>query len=581
MIFLDKTKVLFYQAVDITYNYIYDKYKQASQQFTISSPYMQIITVLYNISENIYLYFEDSINELNILKARKIQSIHGLSRLVGHDPARANCAKGELKLKIKFDEVQNIVGSYIVFTNGMTALCKNNNLIYTAILTQDKLLINSNNKNYIYFNIYQGEFDTQTFISNGTELQSFNVQQKKNTFIDEQNIAVYVNGERYPIFDFLYDLDGGATGCLVKTGINGGIDIYFGNGYFGKIPEQGAQIQVTYLQTYGVSGNIYSNVNEISFEWQTIILDNLGNEVDINDIFSTELNTKIIFGSNPEDSNFTKLIAPNASRTNVLGNPDSYIYFLQKLNIFSYVDAYTLLDDDYLHDNNIIYLFLVPDVKRKLEEQNYFQIPSTDFVLENDEKDTLLNLIVSGKKQVPGAELQIVDPTIKRYIANITIRVYEGYDDTTLRSAIVSKASEYFLAIKRRDRIPRSDLIRIIERVDYVDSVHVEFISAMNEKAIAQGFYVQQITDTSGKTTEQQVTLGSQDDPNLGLDEFGDIIMDINDLPILRGNFYDRNNNYYTEYLETGKQGPFNITIKEVIKKDLYTDIIKAKLDTF
>ena len=579
MTFLDKSKVLFLRAVDSTYNFIYEKYKAAEQQFTVASPYMQIIQVLYNISQYIYLYFEESITELNILKARKIQSIHGLSRLAGHDPARANCSKGELKLKIKNDEIESILGSHVIFTNGLTALCKNNNLTYTAILTQERILISKDTTDYIYFNIYQGEFDNQTFISDGTEMQSFNVQPKKGTMIDEQHIAIYVNGQKFPIFEFLYDMDGGIPGCMVKTGISGGIDLYFGNGFFGQVHGPGAEIKVVYLQTLGLSGNIYSNVSEVQFEWQDMIQDNLGNDVDMNSVFTTELNTKIIFGSNPENSKFTRLIAPNASRTNVLGNPESYIYFLQKMNIFSHVDAYTLLNDDYLHDDNVIYLFLIPDVKRKLEEKNYFKISSNSFIMEPEEQESLLNRIVASKKQVPGAELKIVQPNVIRYICNVNLRVFEGYDRTTLFSNITSKLSEYFLTIKRRDRIPRSDLIRIIERIDYVDSVHVEFISAMNEKAIAQGFYTQIITDSSGKTVEQQVILNTQDDPNLGLDEFGDIIMSVNDLPIIRGNFNDRNNNYYTEYVEDGKPGPLNINIIEVVKKDIYSDIVQAKLN--
>ena len=38
---------------------------------------------------------------------------------------------------------------------------------------------------------------------------------------------------------------------VVKTGLDGGIDIIFGNGSFGRIPRIGSVIEVYYLQTKG------------------------------------------------------------------------------------------------------------------------------------------------------------------------------------------------------------------------------------------------------------------------------------------------------------------------------------------
>lgn len=578
MNFLDKSKILFFDAVNETYKFLLDKYNQAKQVLTPASPYMQIILVLHNIAQIMYAYLGDILPEFNINKARKVQSIHGLSRLSGHNPTRANCAKGEIKFKIKAEEIQNIPGSYIIIPDRLTVKIKNNNLVYTVLLNKERIVIDSKNLNYFYANIVEGEFDEQTFISNGRLMQSYNVQSRQATFIDDQYVAVYVNGIIYPTYDFFYDIPFDTEGCLVKTGISGGIDIYFGNTNFGKIPPEGAEISVVYLETSGRAGNIYNNFSEVEFEWEEDFEDNLGNEINPNEFFNTSLNSEIAFGSNPENTQFTKLIAPYASRTNVLGNDDNYIYFLRKLNMFSYVDVYTTFDDDFLQDDNIFYLFLIPDVKRKLVENNYFKIPTNNFYLTQNEKNKILDLITSSKRQVPGSDIVFVDPVIKKYILNIALKVYDGYDDQTLRNEILSITSNYFLNVRRRDTIPRSDIVRLIEQIEFVDSVYVEFLSVDNEIAIAKGFYISEEIGADG-IQEVRVDLAENENPNLGLDDFGDILIRNGELPIIRGDFTDSNGNYYNEYYTANSLSNINIFIKQVKPKDLFADIVINNLE--
>ena len=46
---------------------------------------------------------------------------------------------------------------------------------------------------------------------------------------------------------------------MVKTGQTGGIDIFFGNSYQGKIPPLGSTILAEYLLTDGEEGNIQNH----------------------------------------------------------------------------------------------------------------------------------------------------------------------------------------------------------------------------------------------------------------------------------------------------------------------------------
>jgi len=78
--------------------------------------------------------------------------------------------------------------------------------------------------------------------------------------------------------------------------------------------------------------------------------------------------------------------------------------------------------------------------------------------------------------------VKLVDPVIKKYVINIYLVVYEKYSLDNIYDNIINKLSEYFLSLQRRDLIPASDLIRIIEEIDGIDSVNVYFVSEENER---------------------------------------------------------------------------------------------------
>lgn len=93
--------------------------------------------------------------------------------------------------------------------------------------------------------IIQGKFETQTFTGDGEPLQSFNAQTKGLT--DHSKISVSVNGELWTKQESLYDLQRDEKGYLIKTGISGGLDVYFGNTAFGMAPQQGSKIEIEYV----------------------------------------------------------------------------------------------------------------------------------------------------------------------------------------------------------------------------------------------------------------------------------------------------------------------------------------------
>ena len=573
MSFFSKTRIKATELFNDAFEYLQRTYDQSVEVFTPASPFGQILTVLANLGELIMFYIEAVATELNIARARNVESIYGLSRLTGHDPTRGISARGIIGLRLNTTAISQISGSYIQIQNLAKLQISQNNLQYFLRFNSDFIKLEKSNPEFVNVELIQGELESQSFTGTGTDLQSYNITTKDAT--DQNFIKVTVDGFQYEIVDSLYDMDFEKKAVMVKTGINGGLSVFFGNKQFGYPPPLGSIIQVEYLKTRGSLGNLNGKTLDIKFIDSGI--DVFGNEVDLNEYLALNITRLPNFGSDSEDPDFTRLIAPYSSRSFVLANPNNYIYYLRKYNYFSFIDAYNTKDDMYINDDNIIYLFLIPDIQKKLTtDKDYFDVDEEEFTLTPDEKQHVLDILNESGRQVVTAEVRINDPIIKRYILNIVIRYFDNVDKEIIRNNIRAALSDYFLHVNRRDRIPRSDLISIIESVEGIDSVNVFYISEDNENAIRQGYYevpvygIDPATDQKTLIEMKQIVLAEGEDPQLGLDEFGDIVIGSDELAIIRGGWYDRNNNFYEDVPNPTSMSSLNVFFKEAIPYDVY-----------
>ena len=97
--------------------------------------------------------------------------------------------------------------------------------------------------------------------------------------------------------------------CIVKTGINGGVDIYFGNSDYGYIPTFGEVITIEYISSSGFSGNIQESSSSVILEFQDSATDSFGGELDLNEIFDISVSKKIIMGADAEENGFYEELA--------------------------------------------------------------------------------------------------------------------------------------------------------------------------------------------------------------------------------------------------------------------------------
>ena len=564
-----KASDLVQQAVE----YLVIKYEQAASVFTPASPFGQLLVVISNIAELIFTYISHTAEEMNIRTAQNIESIQGLAQLTGHEAHRGGSAYGVMGIKLNTSN--DFEGNHLKIRNFSKFMINETGCVYFMNLPSDSIKLSVGGGTFVSVPFMQGEIETQTFTSNGDPLQSFNPVIKGMT--DHDNVAVRVNGKEWRKVNSLYDMpayDGDnpeASECfIVKTSPSIGISIFFGNENFGKIPPAGALIEVVYIKTSGFAGN--SNSTGLSYKFMDMGVDEYGNEVDLNEVLIVETIAPPMLGTNYEDPEFTKAIAPKASKSFVLATPENYINFLSKYNQYSFIHAYQTKDDNNITDDNVIYLKIIPNIKKKLSSsEDYFEVPVSEFVLDKYEKESLMAALENSGRMLIGTEVEIVNPTVKYFTINVVLRYFNNVDRVSISSNIRSVLNKYFLNINRSDIIPKSDLITLIEAIDGVDTCDVFFMTKDNEMAKRNGYYY----DEWGLS----IPVGKNEDPQIGFDAYGNLQMDKGCIYVPRGGWKDANGNYYTVTPEEGKIGPLNIFFQTAVDSSAYSMEMQKKLN--
>lgn len=613
-----RTRLRFNQLYDDAISYLREIYGNVGETYTNASPFGQLLRVILHLGRMILYYVEDSITELNINTAVRESSVKGIATLTGHNPYRGTAARGSIKLT--YNNNSDYRDRSVTIPNYAQLINYSNGLKYFIILPSENLIFHLSTGNiYNNISIIQGEMKYQQATGTGYALQSYSFALGNNSLgiVDHFFTNVYVNGERWKAVDSILDMSFNEKACIIKTGFNNSIDVFFGNGANGAVPPVGSTILFEYVLCQGENGNIdrlnQTSNNNWKFETEGYLSD--GSVVDLNEIITISTDNDIIFGTAPENILMTRMLAPNSSRSFVLANPINYDYFLRRMGIFSVIDAiqgfstyndvksqyeyskaqaeYTLLKENYTAqanltgsdsaaakdlykqmiaanelvkktkiayensklDDNTVYLFLVPDISKRISDTtNYFTCDESSFMLTNNEKDGIINLIKSSGQQMLTIDNIIIDPATPRFAINIFIQIWEEYEYDNIKSHIIENISQYLIKNKRRDRIPVSDLIAVVEKIEGIDSVTISFDADKNNDKI----------------------YGTN---NYGIDEYGDILisriitdylgnkMEIKDIyPLFRGGFTSINDVEYSDDISDGMLGPINITVRGVTR---------------
>ena len=515
-------------------------YNKSAINMSPASPYGQILEIQKELFQHNIIYLKNAVNQINIEETTNDKVIRNIARIAGHSPSRAISASGTLKFKLKpgIDIADEIKDQNVIINDETTIKNKSNSLDYTIKLGTEKNIYPIAVNSEFYVTIVQGKFETQKFTGDGTYNQSFRANVPTTASIENFNYTIRYNGSVVSIKDHKYDMLPGELACYVRTGFNGGLDVFFGSKNFGFIPATGSLIEITYLLTNGLEGEV---LNPVVNDWRIIddILDGKGNPLKMEDLFDIFIETPVNFSADAEDSKMMKQTIPYVSRNFVLATPDQFIFHLRRLNMFSKVNAFNKLNDNDFSvtdtvletsvrkikgsvnrndsrtkintnldnflslyskyktnmNDNEIYLYLIPDVRKYFnDDMNYFNVPFDVFYLDDDEQSKVLNYLRQVGTMSMTTNIKIVQPTITRYVLHVYVRKFSNALEDNIEQEIIASISDYLLVYERFDRLPVSDLLNLVKNVSGVDSTSLYFVSKENEdyhrKAIETGLSI-------------------------------------------------------------------------------------------
>lgn len=557
-------------------NFIRDTYNKAGINLSPADPYGHILQTLEMIFSSSMLYLKNAISQFDINNPtnNNAKMIRALARVAGYNPSRAISATGTISLQLLpgIDIPTEIPGSKLTILNGTKLTNKTNGLEYFVDLGgTERATYELDHSKKIFIPVVQGRVETQTFTGQGQKNQSFNVNLPNGQSVEQYRTTLTVDGQFWNNVEHLFDMLPEQQAWYSRTGIEGGLDVYFGTGNFGAIPGIGDEIEVRYVVSDGSLGNIpHLLVNDWTFVDD--VYDGFGVSVDIESNFNVFIENEISLGGDAETPQFTKQIMPYVSRNFVLARPEQYIFMLSRLNVFSQIDAFTTEkgtenDNEDTSDDSVVYLFLIPNIALFTTGGNsYFDLGLNAFILEEAEKQKIAQYIRTQGTLAVGTSLKILDPLIRKYILNIFIRIFEDAIEDNVRNEILDVVSTYFINLERRGRIPKSDIIRIIEDVDGVDSVSVEFVSNANEAYHLEfeKFKTSVMMDNPNVNPDEIVMEGYEPNRVIGLDPLlGDVVYTKNELPMIRGGWQTRDGVFYNETPQTKGLGSVNISINQ------------------
>jgi hypothetical protein len=521
-------------------NYLSKTLSANNIAFGSSSIFGQIITIVGNAIQNIMLYVEDALVEQNKYTAQRKKSIYGLAALSGYEPNFGKAAT----LSVKLNFMPNNVTPYNVVINNKEILtCTQNGLKYNIILPQEGVLLNSADTHTRYFTAVQGIFENQRFISKGGQYYTINLKFLGN--IDTDYITVKVNNEEWEYAVSLYDMCSDGKQYTFKTALNGGIDLIFGNEAHGRALKADDVVSVTYLIHDGELGNVNPTL-ETYFVFDNVLNDTNGDQHDGNSLFNVTFaeTDAVTSGSNSETLEHVKHMIGLNSRSLVLASPDNYKVLISRFGFCGYNRTWT--DPNSMVINSLI----IKNFKANLASgADYFKLKDEDFVLSNLQKNSIQNYIKNTGGQLASTKYNIFDPLLCKYAMYVYIKLKDNkFNKDLISKQIRHTIGEFFTNIESDIFIPKSDIIHAIKtEIDGIDGIDIYFLSQRNEEAINTGHYIEEsyvLNNVTGQYVKhiKQVDLYPGENPNLGLDNHGNIYLKSNtQFPVLMGGWNYKN----------------------------------------
>ena len=208
------------------------------------------------------------VNESFLDSATLRENVVSLARNIGYVPRSKSAARAS----ISFNVTANSTSSSITLQPGLVCVGRSNDSdivfsiseeIVSSTVVTGGVATASFGSAASPIDVLEGTFLTSQFIVDGSLEQRFILD---NSNIDTSSIVAYVGspgvrGKQYKMIDNIVGISSISDTYLIQEVQDERYELLFGDGVFGRKPENGAVITVQYIVTSGSEGNGPSNFN--------------------------------------------------------------------------------------------------------------------------------------------------------------------------------------------------------------------------------------------------------------------------------------------------------------------------------
>ena len=518
--------------------YLSKTFTSLGYQYTHNQIFGVIFDGIKGIMQNAMFYIEDALTEQNVLTATRRKSVYSLAKISGYEPYYGSAASGTIiGHMIRSGSFENVDKVYI--DNYTRLINETTGINYIMMLNTNRYVIYANQPLLNHeFKIVQGIWRNYQYSAQGEPLEKISVD--ASGLFDREYMKVFVNGEEWDIVSNLYDMSEDSKEVILSIGYENIFDIMFGNGVYGKIPNQGDVVQIYYLSHSGKVGNI-GLLDNPEFKFVSNGYTSSGDSVDLNEYIKLELNTVISGGMNSDSIDFVRNMIGYNSRSNVIASEQNFKLFFKRFSFIGYVNCWS-------QENSMtIYATAISNIIDNVESSDeYFKLTNKinkeqGILITEEQKQMVINTLKNSNKSFAGLTLKFEDPEIRRYAAFCYVKPKSVYSKQDIQERITEALGNYFMNLKDDTKfIPKSDLVNLCSTIhEDIESFDIDFISEIAEEAYAKSYYYKNdITYINGQYQFVKTKIYYESDKTPGLDDYGNIKLDTQiEIPILGGGF--------------------------------------------
>jgi hypothetical protein len=442
-----------------------DAYNDASKTYSKRSPYNMLLTAFKEVSNMSLLYIYRAVNNYNISTADNINAVKGLASLTGFVAQNKIASSGAVNVYLKN---RTIDSNSVLIYNGAQLTNKVNGLSYFVHEKSDFTKLHLTNNNALTLNIVQGYRQQLSFTGNGKPLQIFTIESMN---IDMSLFEVFVNGVKCVKVSRLADMSINDNAYIVRHNMQGGINIFFGNGSNGLIPAMNASIDVYYIVCNGTLGD--AKIND-EFVFVNGVTDEFGDYVDTKNMLTISAQSNFMGGYDGDDIEAIRLNAGLQTTSNILTTVDNYFSFMRKYPHIHTVDVWSE------PSISTVNMLVVPNLSQICSNRlcSYFDLSYADFEFDDDERDMLHSNIVSDRQYALMSALQLYSYDLVPYGVIVFANIKKMSNTNTVYNKIIANLHDAILQeYANNAQVLRASILQNVlqDNIDELNHIKVQF----------------------------------------------------------------------------------------------------------